>query len=170
MGHSLLQPLKTDTSTLFFSGRKYLVSLSYHKVSGLSGQAVGIKFSDNTNSMDSSKKVQVNGMLLGKAIGKRIIDMTGDLSNISFLGFYLLTDELEQERGKLAVRAKTRLYKAQAIQIHKHVDHKLPQLTQVTVDGGVAWGMGGNNFLSNPQFQLLISELNKATEVINHAN
>ncbi|PCJ11800.1 MAG: hypothetical protein COB04_18590 [Gammaproteobacteria bacterium] len=169
-GHPALNQIKTESSILDFSGLRYKISLSFHQIDGLSGHAVGIKFSDAKDSMDSSKKVPVNGMQLGKALGKRIVEMAGNLDNISFLGFYLLTDDIEQTRGRLAVRAKTRLYKAQAVQIHKNVSHKLPQLTQVNVDGGVAWGMGENNFISKPQFQLFISELSKETEVIDHVN
>ena len=169
-GHPLINQTRVKTSVLHFSGQKYRIDLSYHDIPDLQGQAVGIKFSDESNSMDSSKQVSVNGMLLGKAIGKRVIDMTSDLSNVSFLGFYLLTDDLERNRGILAVRAKTRLYKAQAVQIHKNVNHKLPQLTQISVAGGVAWGMGERNFISKPQFQQFVTELEKATEVVEYAD
>ena len=169
-GHPMLSQIKSETTGLDFSGQRFNVVLSYHKVAGLSGHAVGIKFSDASSSMDSSKKVKINGMLLGRAIGERVVEMTKNLDGISFLGFYLLTDDIEKERGVLAVRAKTRVYSAQAKQIHKKVSHKLPQLTQITVDGGVAWGMGESNFLSKPQFQLFLSELGKATEVINHVD
>ena len=105
-GHPMLSQVKSETSVLDFSGRQFNVVLTYHKVSELSGHAVGIKFSDVTDSMDSSKSVKINGMLLGKAIGERVVEMTRNLHGISFLGFYLLTDEIEKERGKLAVRAK----------------------------------------------------------------
>jgi len=169
-GHPRINQTRVESSTLLFSGQRYRIDLSFHNVPGLSGHAVGIKFSDESESMDSSKKVQINGMLLGKAIGKRIIEMTKDLKGVFFLGFYLLTEDLERNRGILAVRAKTRIYKAQAIQIHKKVDHKLPQLTQVNVAGGVGWGMGENNFLSKPQFQQLVSELGKAAEVVEYAH
>lgn len=169
-GHPMLNQIKAETSILEFSGQRYHITLSYHKVAGLSGSAVGIKFSDATESMDSSKKVHINGMQLGKAIGERVVEMTGDLKGVSFLGFYLLTDDIERERGSLAVRAKTRLYGSQAKQIHRKVHGKLPQLTQINVEGGVAWGMGEKNFLNKSEFQLFLSELGKATEVINHAN
>lgn len=169
-GHPMLSQVRSETSVLDFSGQRFHIDLSYHKVAGLSGHAVGIKFSDASDSMDSSKKVQINGMLLGKAIGKRVVEMTRNLDGISFLGFYLLTDDIEQGRGVLAARAKTRVYGAQAKQIHKKVSHKLPQLTQINVEGGVAWGMGESNFLSKPQFQFFLSELGKSMEVINRVN
>lgn len=165
-GHPALTQVKTDRSTVAHAGRCYTVELSYHTVTDLKGYAVGVKFTDMHSSMDSSKKVNTDGYSLGNAIGERVVRMTKNLKDVSFLGFYLLTDDLEKSRGEKAVISKIRLYRSQAVKIHKKVSHKLPELTQIKVNGGVGWGMGEKNFLSKPNFETFLLELSKAFEVL----
>jgi hypothetical protein len=67
-----------------------------------------------------------------------------------------------------AAEAKERIYHGQAVFIHSMVRGKLPHFMKVKTKGGVAWGMGEQNFCDLPQYKLLISELGKEiTEAVN---
>jgi hypothetical protein len=133
---SLLTQVKESNAVIFVGGDAYTIHLSYHRMTGFAGYVVGLKFSDGTGSMDSSKVRQIDGLQTGRVIAQKAVQMLlPELSETSFLGFYLLTEGLEV-RGPRAVAAKKRLYNAQAIAIHKQVKHRLPVLARLEVDGG----------------------------------
>lgn len=165
-GHHLTTKHWEKTSTVLVAGNQYNVQLSYHNIKGIPGNVVGIKFSDDSNSMDSSKKGSVNGVLLGRVIGEKVIRMVSDdLNKISILGFYLLTDELDS-RSKHAVFVKERLYGNQAQKIHSYVKHQLPVIRMLRVKGGTGWTMSKKDLLDEQQFKLLEKELGKRLEVL----
>lgn len=165
-GHHLVTDHRDKTSTALISGKQYKIQLSYHNIKGISGSVVGIKFSDASNSMDSSKKGQVSGVLLGRAIGEKVVQMVmPDIDKISILGFYLLTDDLST-RGKRAVFIKERVYGNQAKEIHNYVKHKLPVLRMLKTNGGTGWAMSKEGTMDDFQIQLLERELGKRLEVL----
>lgn len=165
-GHPALSYVKEKREIVSISGSIYKVHLTYHKVSGISGYVAGIKFSDSSDSMDSSKTAKVNPFLLGSAIAQRTIQMIKpDLKQISILGFYLLTDDLETRRQG-ASKLKKRLYNAQAIEIHSKVKYRLPHLTRVETDGGIGWAMSEHDFESLDEYKIFEQELAKELRVI----
>jgi hypothetical protein len=139
---------------------------AYHTVSGISGEVVGIKFSNQKNSMDPSDKGRVNGITLGRVIGKKVAEMVApDLDSIAVLGFYLLTDGLA-DRGARAVLIKQRMYGAQARNIHNSLKHKLPVLQMLQASGGIGWTMSKEDFSSHRQYELFEQELRKQLEIL----
>jgi hypothetical protein len=98
-GHPSLSLKDERKSHVPFNDKMFEVSISFHNFDGINGDVVGLKFSDSQQSMDPSKKVNINGLSLGKVLAKEVIRMPGDLNNISFLGFYLLTDDILENRG-----------------------------------------------------------------------
>ncbi len=136
-GHPLLHQIKEETGIIAAGGTTYNIHLSYHRVAGVEGYVVGLKFSDQSGSMDSSKSGKVNPFLLGNAIAHKTLQMVkSDLDKISVLGFYLLTDDLESRHAN-GSRLKRRIYNAQAIEIRANVKHKLQYLTSFEVEGGL---------------------------------
>lgn len=165
-GHPALSHVKEKREMVSVCGSLYHVHLTYHEMVGIKGCVAGIKFSDNTNSMDASKSGKVNPFLLGAAIARKTIQMLKpDLDKISILGFYLLTDDLEIRRQG-AARLKKRLYSAQALEIHSNVRHKLPYITRVEADGGMGWAMSKEDFKSIDQYKIFERELAKELRVI----
>lgn len=118
-GHPLLISQKVNRSRLAIQNRIFEVELSYYKYNQVDGYLVGLKFSDETGSMDSSKSGNFDGYALGRAIGGRAVSMLRpDINKTALLGFYLLTEDLSA-RGERAVSAKARQYRFQARQIQE---------------------------------------------------
>lgn len=164
-GHPSLPQIKAKSSAITVSGSVYTIHLSYHEVSQVSGYVVGIKFADRNNSMNPANRGSVNGAQLGIAIGQRIMQMVeSDLDSIALLGFYLLTDGLDQ-RGDKAIRAKKRIYSSTAVKIHTQVKHRLPLLKMLEVSGGVGWAMSRQDFNQSREFDALVQQLGKQLEI-----
>lgn len=139
--------------------------MSYNRVIGIDGYVVGLKFADQDGSMDSAKATGAHGVSLGIAISYRAIQMIKpDLDNISILGFYLLTEDLEARRPG-GGRLKVRLYGTRALEIHAAVKHKLQCLTHFQVEGGYAWAMTENHYSTYDQFNIIEKELAKQMRV-----
>lgn len=165
-GHPLLNQVKEKKEVASIGGTIYNIHLTYHNISGIEGYVAGLKFSDRYQSMDSSKSGKVNPFLLGSVIASKAIEMiTPDLDQIAILGFYLLTDDLENRR-KGGARLKKRLYNAQAIEIHSKVKSKLSHLTRFETDGGLGWAMSKEDFSSYKEFKIFERELAKQLRVI----
>jgi hypothetical protein len=164
-GHPLLNQVKEKTEIAHIGGSIYHIHLSYHRVTGIEGYVAGLKFSDQDKNMDSSKIGKVNPFQLGIAIANKAKQMVApDLDQISILGFYLLTDDLEA-RKKGGSRLKKRLYNAQALEIHSQVKNKLPHLTRLETDRGAGWAMSEHNFSSYHEFQIFERELAKQLRI-----
>jgi len=165
-GHPLLPLVREETSRLSIGGRAFNINLSFHKSVGLNGSIVGLKFTDDKQSMDSSKKVNIHAAQLAVAIGKKVLQMLEpDIKNISILGFYLLTDDLSA-RSDRAVRLKKRVYGSTAVKIHSKIKHELPILQMLEVKGGIGWAMSRENFMVSNHFDVFVSELGKQLEVV----
>ncbi|ROS01097.1 hypothetical protein EDC56_1523 [Sinobacterium caligoides] len=169
-GHPSLHLTDERKKKVLYLDKEYEICLSFHKLDNIDGDVVGLKFTDAKASMDASKKVNLNGPKLGKFIAQHAVQMLGNLDNISFLGFYLLTDEIVEERGFRAALAKERIYNTQAIFIHDMVREELPYHMKIKAEGGVGWGMSKENLNSIPQYRLLISELGKEITEAIHAD
>lgn len=165
-GHPSLSQVHERTEIASVNGTIYNIHLSYHKVSGIEGYVAGLKFTDQYQSMDSAKPGKVNPFLLSKAIAQKAVEMIKpDLDKVSVLGFYLLTDDLE-ERRKGGTRLKKRLYNAQAIEIHSNVKHKLQHLNRFETEGGLGWAMSKDDFSSYSEFKVFERELAKQLRVL----
>lgn len=160
-GHRLLNQVKEKSEIVVANGAIFSIHISYHKIAGIEGYVAGLKFSDQYGSMDSAKKGTTNPFQLGIAIANKAVQMLKpDLHQISVLGFYLLTEDLESRRANGA-RSKRRIYHAQALEIHSELKHKLRYLTSFDVDGGLGWAMSANDFDSYEQFKVFETELAK---------
>lgn len=165
-GHPLLNQVKSKTDIVAVDGKLYNVHLSYHRVVGIEGLVVGLKFSDEGGSMDSAKPGNVNPYALGRAVANKTAQMLKpDLEAISILAFYLLTEDLDNRRAD-GGEAKATIYHAQAIRIHNRVKHKLQNLTRFSVQGGLAWAMSEHDFATYDQFKVLENELAKEMRVL----
>lgn len=103
-------------------------------MTGINGLVAGLKFTDQSGSMDSAKRGNIDPFNLGRAIAYKAVKMLEpELHKVAVLGFYLLTDDLAT-RDPRAVKAKTRLYNARAVDIHNLVQHKLKYITRVEVN------------------------------------
>lgn len=163
---AILSPVREKTSLVVVSGNTYNISCSYHNLPGIPGYVVGIKFSDRTNSMDSSKSGNTHAFKLAIAIGERAIQMIRpDLNKTSIIGFYLLTDDLSARNPK-AIQLKQRVYGNQAILMHEKVKHKLPKLTMLRTSGGLGWTMSSHDFQSSETFNIFQRELGKRLELL----
>jgi hypothetical protein len=165
-GHPLLNLARTKSEALVINGKIFNIILSYNHVLGIPGFVVGLKFADETGSMDSAKAKGVNGIALANAIAHRAVQMLKpDLANIAILGFYLLTDDLAASRpGRQAT--KILLYDHQASVIHQQLKNKLRHHANFEVQGGVAWTMSDRPYTDFEQFTLLENELAKQIRVI----
>ncbi len=95
-GHPLLNQVKAKTDIVAVAGKLYNVHLSYHRVDGVDGFVVGLKFSDEGGSMDSAKPGNVNPYALGRAVANKAAQMLNpDLDSVSILAFYLLTEDID---------------------------------------------------------------------------
>ncbi|WP_444956963.1 hypothetical protein [Microbulbifer sp. ZKSA002] len=149
-----------------YSGTFFNVEVSYHIVFGVDGYVAGLKFSDRNNSTDAAKAVKVNPFGLGRLVAQSAIKMIlPDLDKISIFGFYLLTDDLDTRRRR-GSEFKKRVYTAKAIDIHKHVKHRLKHISRIEVEGGMGWAMSTKDFPSYSQFKVFERELAKQLEVI----
>ncbi len=165
-GHPLLNQVKDKTEIISVDGKTYNVHLSYHRIAGVEGFVVGLKFSDESGSMDSSKSGNVNPFTLGTAVANKAAQMLkSDLDSVSILAYYLLTEDLDARRTD-GGKSKGKVYHAQAIRIHRRVKHKLQHLTRFEVKGGLGWAMTVNDFGSYDQFKVLENELAKQMRVI----
>ena len=165
-GHPLLPLEGEEISKISIGGRVFNINLSFHKTVGLKGSIVGLKFTDDKQSMDSSKKVNIHAAQLAVAIGDKVVQMLEPhIKNISILGFYLLTDDLSARSDK-AVRLKKRVYGSTAVKIHSNIKHELPILKMLEVDGGIGWAMSRDNFMVSSHFDTFVSELGKQLEVV----
>jgi hypothetical protein len=165
-GHPLLNQVKSKTDIVAVGGKLYNVHLSYHRVAGVEGLVVGLKFSDESGSMDSAKPGNVNPYALGRAVANKAAQMLKpDLATISILAFYLLTEDLDSRRAD-GGEAKGSVYHAQAIRIHNRVKDKLQFLTHFTVQGGLGWAMSEHDFATYDQFKVLENELAKQMRVL----
>ena len=161
-----MNQVKSKTDIIAVDGQKYNVHLSYHRVTGVDGFVVGLKFSDESGSMDSSKPGSVNPFALGTAVANKAAQMLKpDLDAVSILAFYLLTDDLDARRAD-GGKSKGTVYQANAIRIHRRVKHKLQYLTRFAVQGGLGWAMSENDFGSYDQFKVLENELAKQLRAI----
>ncbi len=165
-GHPLLNQVKSKTEIVLVDNKKYNIHLSYHEIDGIDGYVVGLKFSDESGSMDAAKPGKVNPFTLGSAVANKAAQMLKpDLGIISILAFYLLTDDLDSRRTD-GGKAKGIIYHAQAIRIHRKVKHKLQHLTRFEVQGGLAWAMSEHDFSDYAQFKVLETELAKQMRAI----
>lgn len=165
-GHPLLHQIRSKNELITVNGKTYDIIISYNRVIGIEGYVVGLKFTDATGSMDSSKAAGAHGPALANAVAHRAVQMIKpDLANISILGFYLLTEELEARRPG-GGKAKIRIYRAHATTMHKNLVEKLQHLTEFEVDGGTAWAMSTKPYNVYEQFNLLEKELAKQMRII----
>ena len=165
-GHHLLQKTQEKSSIVALDGKNYTVRLTYHEIPGISGKAVGIKFTNDQGSMDSAEVGNASGLVLARAIGNRVVQMiTPDLPNISIIGFYLLTEELGKRKAN-AIRVKNRAYGHGAREIHKRVKHKLPHFASLHTNGGIGWVMSESNLLGSEQYRIFEQELAKPLEAL----
>jgi hypothetical protein len=165
-GHPRVSQVKEQTSIISVMGGVYNVHLSFHTIKGIEGYVAGLKFTDQSNSMDSSKRGNVSGLSLGKAISREAVRLIQpELKNISVFGFYLLTDDLA-DRSERAVAIKKKVYGAQAIKIHGKVSHELPFLNALEVEGGLGWAMSRDDFNSYDEFHAFEDELSKNMQVL----
>ena len=161
----MLQQVGEKSEIVSVDGELYHVHLSWHRVAGIDGYVAGLKFSDQSGSMDSSKSRNVNMYRLGGVIARKALQMLeSELQKISILGFYLLTDDLEvRQPGAAAIKQKQ--YQAKAIVIHTRLKHRLPFLTSFEVQGGLGWAMSEKDFVSYEQFKVLETELAKQIRI-----
>lgn len=165
-GHPLLNQVRTKSEPLVVDGKAYQIILSYNRVIGIDGYVIGLKFADETGSMDSSKVGNTRGHSIARAVAYRAVQMLKpDLATISIIGFYLLTDDLtaRSARGK---EVKMRLYRAQARNIQAALVTKLQNLTEIQVEGGSAWMISENPYQAYSQFTTLEKELAKQLRVV----
>ncbi len=164
-GHPLLNQVRTKSEPLVVDGNTYQIILTYNRVIGIDGYVVGLKFADESGSMDSAKPAKANAIRLANAVAYRAVQMIKpDLAAISILGFYLLTDELAERRTNGALR-KILLYRAKAGTMHDELLEQLQFRTEFAVDGGVAWVLSEKPYHSYDQFALLEKELAKQMRV-----
>lgn len=161
----MLRQVRTKSEPLLVAGKEYQIIITYNQVAGIDGYVLGLKFADNTGSMDSAKPAKTHAMILANAIAYRAIQMIKpDLANISILGFYLLTDELDELRpgGR---RAKMRVYGAKAVIMQKNLAEKLQYLAEFEVVGGAAWVLSEKPHHAYGQFAAIEKELAKQMRV-----
>ena len=164
-GHSLLNQVRSKTETLAVDGETYNIVLTYNKVLGIAGYVVGLKFSDSSGSMDSSKAKPVIAPRLSLAVAHRAVQMIKpDLDSIEILGYYLLTDDLESRKTG-GSKVKKRLYGNGAARMQQALKDKLQHLANLEVDGGAAWIMSAKPYSDYEQFNLLEKELAKQLRV-----
>ena len=164
-GHPLLSQVRTKIEPMIVDGKTYQIILSYNQVIGIDGYVVGLKFTDEVGSMDSAKAGNAHGIRLANAVAYRAIQMIRpDLAAISILGFYLLTEDLEQRSTKGALR-KTQLYSAKAGQLQREFIARFQHLTEFEVDGGAAWLLSEKPYHAYSQYPLLEKELAKQLRV-----
>ncbi|WP_226644411.1 hypothetical protein [Microbulbifer variabilis] len=165
-GHYLLRQTHEKTSVITVGGSNYTIQVSYHDVAGITGKAVGIKFTNASGSMDSSVMGKTNGLSLARAIGTRATEMIlPDLPSISIVGFYLLTDDLGRRKAN-AIHIKNRAYGHGAREIYKHLKHKLPHFIALHTDGGIGWFMSDVKISETDQYRIFEQELAKPLEVL----
>ena len=73
-GHPLLHQVRTKSEPLVVGGKTFQIVISYNQVIGIAGYVVGLKFADETGSMDSARAANVNGMALANAVAYRAND------------------------------------------------------------------------------------------------
>ncbi len=165
-GHPLVNQVKAKSDMVAIGDKLYNVHLSYHRIAGVEGLVVGLKFSDENGSMDSAKRGITNPFGLGTAIANKAVQMLRpDLNNVTILAFYLLTEDLDARRAG-AGAAKGTFYAAQAVKIHRQIKPRLPHLTSFEVQGGLGWAMSVDDFGSYEQFKVFENELAKQLRVI----
>lgn len=165
-GHPLLNQVRSKNELIAVDGETYNIILSYNQVIGIEGFVVGLKFTDATGSMDSSKAKAANGIRVGVAIARRAIQMIKpDLDSVGILGFYLLTDELDTRRPS-GSRGKIRLYTNQARIMQHAFKDKLQHLTNFEVQGGTAWVLSEKPYGTYDQFSIIENELAKQMRII----
>ncbi|MFA0813394.1 hypothetical protein [Microbulbifer epialgicus] len=165
-GHYLLRQTHEKTSVISVGGSNYTIQVSYHDVAGITGKAVGIKFTNANGSMDSSISGSAHGLSLARTIGKHATEMIlPDLPSISILGFYLLTDDLGRRKAN-AIHIKNRAYGHGAREIYKHVKHKLPHFIALHTVGGIGWFMSNEKISDTDQYRIFEQELAKPLEVL----
>ncbi len=164
-GHPLLNQVRTKSEPLVVDGKTYQIVLSYNRVIGIDGYVVGLKFADETGSMDSAKPAKTHGIRLANAVAYRAVQMIKpDLATISILGFYLLTAELDERRPNGSLR-KILLYRAKAGVMHRQLLDHLQYRGEFEVTGGVAWVLSEKPYHEYDQYTLLESELAKQMRV-----
>lgn len=164
-GHPLLTQTGEKSDVVSVDGIAYYIHLSWHRIVGIDGNIVGLKFADQKGSTDSAKRGHVNPYLLGKAISMKVVQMLEpELDRIAVFGFYLLTGDIEDRHEGGGV-IKVQRYNAQALKIHAGVKHKLQHLTRFEVQGGVAWAMSENDFATYEHFKIFENELAKQIRI-----
>lgn len=91
--------------------------------------------------------------------------ITPTLNRVAIIGFYLLTDGLE-DRGPDAVNAKARLYNMGAKKIHKGFKHELPLIERMKLDGAFGWVMTKSDIRQTTLFNELQKEFARQIEVL----
>lgn len=166
-GHPLLPIIKENKSEITVSGAKYTVVVSTHKVDGLEGDVLGIKFQNEYGSMDSSIAVKgVDSYQVINALASKTQSMILPVLNqVSMIGFYLLTNGLEV-RGGDAVSAKNRLYNMGARKIHKNFKHELPIITKMRIEGAFGWVMSKSDITQSNLYVELEREFARQIEIL----
>lgn len=166
-GHSLLPIIKENKSEITVSGAKYTVVVSTHRVQGLEGDVLGIKFQNEFGSMDSS--IAVKGVdsyqVINSLASKTQSMILPVLNQVSMIGFYLLTDGLEA-RGQDAISAKSRLYNMGARKIHKNFRHELPVITKMRIEGAFGWIMSKSDIKQSNLYIELEREFARQIEIL----
>lgn len=169
-GHPLINQVAENKEAITIDGIVYCVHITWHRMPGVDGYLVGLKFSDAGGSMDSAKIGSANPYKLADAVRIRAAQiLMRDLANISIFGFYLLTDDLENRRSGSA-KIKRKFYHTGATFIHESVKHKLQYLTSFDVQGGMGWVMSENQIETYENFGLFENELSKPLRITNHVN
>ncbi len=163
--HPLLNQVRSKSEAIVVDNETYNVVLSFNTVHGIDGYVVGLKFSDASGSMDSSKTKPVNGMRLALAISRRAIQMIKpDIDSVEILGFYLLIDRVENKKTAEKLQKKT-VYDIRANKMQQALKDKLQHLANLEVEGGAAWIMSAKPYNEYEQFNLLEKELAKQLRV-----
>ncbi|WP_338846946.1 hypothetical protein V8J88_24665 [Massilia sp. W12] len=164
-GHHLLNEVRTKQEAIVVDETPYMVMLSYNKVAGIDGYVVGLKFTDASGSMDSAIAKPAYAVRISFAIAQKAVQMLRpDLPQIAVLGFYLLTDDLDA-RSPVARKAKIRVYRNRAHDIHLAIQDKFRFMSQMDVSGGVAWVYTEKELKTYGQLHLLEHELAKQIRI-----
>jgi hypothetical protein len=163
--HPLLNQVRSKSEILVVNGKSFNVVLSYNKVHGIDGYVVGLKFSDASGSMDSSKSSALDAHQLSIAVSRKAVQMLKpELDSVEILGYFLLTDDIEVRKMGGSV-GKKRVYSNGAIRMRRELKDRLQHLANLEVDGGAAWILSVKPYSDYEQFHLLENELAKQLRI-----
>ncbi len=166
-GHALLRTIKEERSVVAVDGNKYTVVISWHDVPSMSGDVLGIKFTNQDGAMDASiKQNGINSFAIIDALAHRATQMIAPtLHRVAAIGFYLLTDGFA-ERGPGALAGKERLYNMGARKIHKGLKHELPLIARMKLEGAFAWVMTKSDVRQTTLFREIQKEFSSQIEAM----